>query len=71
MMSDHIHDISIHDGRGKRRFYVDGKRVDDVFYADTKRGIVDHYRRPLKVDKHKKRVISERIRGKVEVMYFS
>ena len=70
-MSEHIHDISIHDGRGKRRFYVDGKRIDRVFYADTKRGFVDHIREPPKVHRHKKRVISERIRGKVEVMYFS
>jgi hypothetical protein len=44
--------------------YVDGKPLSHVFYVDLKRGIVDRYRTPIKLDKYKKRVITERIRSK-------
>lgn len=68
MMADHIHMVG--DGRGLRRVYVDGREIRKVVYADTKRGIVDAYREPLKLDKHKKRVLTRRHRGKVEVVFY-
>lgn len=64
-MAEHIHYPG--DGRGMRKVFVNGKLIDQVFYADTKKGIVDHYPQPLKVHKHRKRMISRRLRGCVEV----
>ena len=68
-MNDHIHDIGAPDGRGRRKFLVNGKLVPGVFYADTKRGFVDHIRQPPKVHRRGKRVIWERVRGEVTVIY--
>lgn len=65
MKADHIHTPK--DGRGPRDVFVDGKLVDGVFFADTRRGIVRAYRRPLKLDKWRKRVLSETLHGIVEV----
>jgi hypothetical protein len=42
MTKDHIHTPD--DGRGIRFVFVDGKRVDGVFYADTLKGVVRAYR---------------------------
>ena len=66
MADSHIHTPD--DGRQLRIVYVDGKRVDEVFYADTKRGVVDAYRRPHKIHKYGKRLLTKRHRGKVEVV---
>lgn len=64
-MADHIHTPD--DGRGIRDVFVDGQKVGHVFFADTKRGIVDYYPQPPKIDKREKRIISRRLRGRVEV----
>ena len=64
-MADHIHTVD--DGRGQRDVFVDGKKIEHVFYADTRRGIVDYYPWPPKVHKWKKEIISRRLRGRVEV----
>ncbi|SDF69775.1 hypothetical protein SAMN05216571_101262 [Onishia taeanensis] len=69
MESDHIHVPE--DGRGPREVFVDGHKIDKVCYADTRRGIVDYYPQPIKVDKWGKRVISRRMRGRVEVVQVS
>ncbi len=58
-----------HDGRPARRIYVDGKCVWGAFYADTRRGIVDAYRWPVKLHKYGKRALSRRLRGRVTVEY--
>lgn len=63
---DHIH--TPHDGGGARDVFVDGRKVNGAFYADTKRGIVDYYPEPLKIHKRGKRVITRRLRGHVEVV---
>lgn len=47
--------------------FVDGKEVQKCFYADTRRGIADCFRVPLKPDKWKKRALSYRLRGAVTV----
>lgn len=65
MQPRHIH--TPEDGRGQRIIYVNGKRLNKVLYADTKRGIVDHFDDPPKVDKHGKRLITRRKRGNVRV----
>lgn len=37
----HVHTPG--DGRGMRRVFLDGKRVEYVFYADTREGVVRFY----------------------------
>lgn len=66
-MIEHIH--TPRDGRGPRRVLVDGREVKRCLYADTRRGIVDCYRYPLKLHKYRKRAITQRLRGVVEVLY--
>lgn len=63
--ADHIH--TPNDGRGPRDVFVNGKIVEEVFFADTRRGIVRAYKRPLRLDKWRKRVLSETLHGLVEV----
>lgn len=53
----------------KRVVFLNGKEIDGVVYADTKRGIVRVCRHPLKLDKHHKRVLTRTIRGHVEVCF--
>ena len=66
-MRDHIHNTD--DGRGRRRVLADGRVVEQVFYADTRKGVVRYYVKPLRVHKHGKRAISRTLRGKVEVEF--
>jgi hypothetical protein len=65
MTKPHIHTPK--DGRGQRNVFVNGRLVKQVFYADTKRGIVRAYKLPLRLDKWGKRVLSETQHGVVEV----
>ena len=65
-MVDHIHTVD--DGRGPRRVFVDGREIASPIYADTKRGIVDAYAQPVRLDKHRKRILTRRYRGAVEVV---
>ncbi|WP_169050317.1 hypothetical protein [Stenotrophomonas maltophilia] len=48
---------------------VDGQVVEQAFYADTRKGVVRYYVKPLRVHKHGKRAISRTLRGKVEVEF--
>ena len=61
----HIH--TPHDGRGLRRVLVNGRALDGVFYADTKKGLARYYVKPLRLDKYKKRALSRTVRGRVQV----
>lgn len=56
------------DGRGQRLVFVNGREIKKVFYADTKRGVVDAYREPLKLHKYRKRALTRRYRGHVTVV---
>jgi len=47
--------------------FVDGRPVSQVFFADTRRGIVDRFLAPVRLDKHRKRALTQRIRGDVRV----
>ena len=57
------------DGRGLRDVFVDGQKIEKAFFADEKRGIVDYYVTPYKLDKYRKRLLSRRIRGDVQVVF--
>jgi hypothetical protein len=64
-------DPNIHtpgDGRGARRVYVDGKLMERVVYADTRRGIVRYEAFPRRLDKLGERFIVRTRRGKVTVV---
>ncbi|WP_369913892.1 hypothetical protein AB8810_12755 [Xanthomonas sp. NCPPB 3005] len=65
MEDSHIH--APDDGRGPRRVMVDGKVVEKVTYADTRKGIVHHADTPPKIHKHGKRMIERTKRGTVRV----
>lgn len=65
MIKNHIHTPD--DGRGPRDVFLNGKLIKHVFFADTKRGIVRIYKHPLRLDKWRKRVLSETMRGVVDV----
>ena len=69
MMVEHIHTPC--DGRGPRRVFVDGREIKYATYADTRRGIVDAYREPLQLGKWRKRILTERHRGRVEVIPYA
>lgn len=55
------------------RILVNGKRIGHVVMADPHRGIVDAYVSGpdgmLRTDKHRKRILTTRHRGKVEVVF--
>jgi hypothetical protein len=65
MMADpYIHTPD--DCRGPRIVLVNGKRVDRVTYADTRRGLIRYTAYPLRVNKREE-VVERTRRGKVEV----
>jgi len=63
----HIHTLD--DGRGRRLVTVDGKVVEKVLYADTRKGIVRHYDTPVRIHKHGKRAIERTKHGIVRVEF--
>ena len=56
------------DGRGLRDVFVDGELVQDVVFADTRRGTVKVFKRPLQVDE-RGRIVRETRYGVVEVRF--
>ena len=63
MMNEHIHTFD--DGRGQRKIFLDGKYIEQAFYADTKLGIVRAYTLPLTVVDDE--ICSHELRGTVTV----
>jgi hypothetical protein len=57
------------DGRGVRKVFLGGEEVWMVVFADQKRGIVDRFRQPLTVRRRDGQLITERLRGRVEVVW--
>lgn len=57
------------DRRGPRDVLLNGELLKRVVYANTRRGLVRVTDAPPKVHKHRKRVISRTLRGKVEVRF--
>ncbi len=56
-----------HDGRGLRDVYLDGKPIDHVIYAETRRGVVRMHHHPFRRSKTRDQVISYKRKGRVEV----
>ncbi len=52
---------------GPADVFLNGRRIDRVIYADTRRGFVRVIGNPVKLDKHKKRVLWKTLRGDVVV----
>jgi len=57
------------DGRGVRKVFLDGQEIKMAVFADQQRGIVDRYRQPLTIDKRSQSLITERLHGRVEVVW--
>jgi hypothetical protein len=51
----------------KAQVFLNGNRIGHVFCANPKNGTVRVLREPLKVHKHRKRVIQKTLHGVVEV----
>lgn len=57
------------DGRGIRAVFLDGEEVKAAVFADIKRGIVDRFRQPLTIRRRDGQLITERLHGRVEVVW--
>ena len=55
------------DGRGMRAVYLDGQKVDQVVYADTRRGVVRMHHKPIRINRKREVVRTYKRTGKVEV----
>lgn len=64
---EHIHYPD--DGRPHRKVFVNGNLIEQVFYADTKKGIVDFYPEPARIKKGADELYSRRLRGRVTVEF--
>lgn len=67
MQQAHIH--SHRDGRGPRIIFVNGNKIDRVFYADTEKGVVKFYPQPTRVHSNGVEAYSRELRGKVTVEF--
>lgn len=50
------------------RVFVDGREVGQVFFANLKKCIVRRYKYPFKLDKHRKRALTETLHGNIEIV---
>lgn len=53
---------------GKVTVKLNGKTVKKCIFADDKKGAVEYYLNPLRLDKHGDRAITQRRRGKVQII---
>lgn len=67
-------DTAIHkpdDGRGRRAIFLNGRLIENVVYANTRKGIIRVARIDtngvVKLDKHRKRILTDTLRGTVTV----
>lgn len=67
-MKNGAHTHRVGDGRGDRIVRLNGRQIQQVVFADTKKGKVVVFRSPLRLDKHKKRVLTRTLYGVVDVM---
>lgn len=51
------------------KVYLDGRQVYRVVMADTKKGVIRRYRNGLPLDRWRKRVLTETLRGEVRVEF--
>jgi hypothetical protein len=47
--------------------FLNGRLVTQPFFANLKKGLVRRYRDDFKLDKHRKRILTESLHGKIEV----
>ncbi len=64
-MRNHIHTPD--DGRGLRDVFLNGKLINTAFYANTRAGFVRVFRKPFKLDRWGKRLLTRTLRGRVDV----
>lgn len=65
--SEHIHTWD--DGRGLRDVLLDGRVVEFVTFADTRKGKVVVFVHPFRPDKYRKRALTKTLYGEVEVRF--
>lgn len=51
------------------KVYVNGRLVSQVVMADTKKGLARRYRDGLPVDRWRKRILTETLRGEVRLEF--
>lgn len=72
MNTPHIFTIENTSEIGKPvKVFLNGKKLDHCIYADTKKGKVVFFPQPLKVHKHKKKVICKTRYGQVTVEHLN
>jgi hypothetical protein len=57
------------DGRGVRKVFLDGQEIKMAVFVDQERGIVDRFRQPLTIRRRDGQLITERLHGRVEVVW--
>lgn len=66
-MAEHIHTWD--DGRGRRRVFVNGKPMNQVVEAYTRKGVVRYHPHGIPVNKAKGRFIMKSRKGRVTVEF--
>lgn len=66
-MSPHPWEHTATDGRGPRQVYLNGRPINRVLYANTRKGKVRIHDNPPKLHKHGKRLIERTLHGVVTV----
>jgi hypothetical protein len=60
--------LHVETNRGRKfEIFLNGRLVKNVFFANLKKGLVRRYRDDFKLDKHRKRILTESLHGKIEV----
>lgn len=57
------------DGLGARFVFLNGLKIDNVVRANESKGVVIVTDSPVRLDKHRKRVLVHRLRGNVRVEF--
>lgn len=66
-MADHIHTAD--DLRGTRDVFVNGNKIDNVTYADTAKGLIWFYPKPVRMGKNTDEIYTRCLRGVVRVVF--
>lgn len=58
---------SCNDDKGRRKVFVNGNPINNVFWANEERGLVCFAPLPVQINKRKGEIYTRLLRGKVEV----